>query len=401
MKPNRRKTIAFALFGALAGLALLWLLPIFWPERRPQLPSRLAELSLPGPTAPAIDLAAWRARAWSKIEVRLDAADAASNADIDRSLASIDEFFAARKPGARPFAEAVLSLRGKWRFVKAKLPFADGDGHAQFLQEKLEEHLFRPDDLKKLLESCVAGYLTRVKGLENQLLVQIRADLSENELAAAEAVPALQNPELFAREFQKLQLEVAAMAGKETNFTIGKEVAILVGSEVATVVAMRVGLAVAQRLGVSAGILGAGAAAGWATFGVGLVACIVLDFAVDGVLRVAGHDPEGQVEAKINETLGSLKSMIVNGVPEANVAYRKLRRMETEDPDAGVRAECKAAADRIDRGGSLGLRHELTRLHELRARVRREALRRLIQESDTEANGKGAAPPIPTRGRIE
>jgi hypothetical protein len=39
-------------------------------------------------------------------------------------------------------------------------------------------------------------------------------------------------------------------------------------------------------------------------------------------------------------------------------------------------------ADRIDASGNLGLRRELTKLHDVRSRVRRAALERLILEGD-------------------
>lgn len=377
-----RKTVLITL-GILAFLFLGYAAPILFVSERK--PTTFATRSADTPTrmVQPIDAAAVRAKAWGKIAGRLDEADAASLEEMDRALLGIDEYFARCRPGARPFAEAMLSLGGKWRYVKSSLPFADPDGHAKFLRESLEANLFKPDDLRKLLEGTVTGYLTRVKAIENQLLVRIRADLSQGELATADVVPALRQPETFTQEFNRLEKEVLGLVSSDFNFSLSREVALFVGSEVAAHVAMKVGLAAAQRLGISAGILGSGAAVGWATFGVGLVAAIALDFMVDGVLRFSGYDPEGQVVAKVNDMLTSLKKALVNGDPEAHAAYSKLRRMAREDPVAAVRDESKDAADRIDRGGHLGLRHELRRLHEVRAKVRREALRRLILEGET------------------
>jgi hypothetical protein len=374
---SRLKT--WAALGILTGAWLMVLLQAIWvyPDR-PWPPAAPKSESRSGPELTPIDAAALRARAWGQIAGRLDAADRASLAEIGRSLAQIDAFFASRRGGARPFAAAVLSLGGKWRFIKSHLPFADEQCHARFLQEQLAEHLLRPEELPKLLEGCVAGYLIRVRAMENQLLVQIRADLSESDLRAYDVIPALQSTQQFASQFQQLQGELTLMVGRDLNLTLSKEVAVLVGGEVAAQVALRVGLAVAERFGVSAGILGAGAASGWATFGLGLVVAIGLDFTVDGLLHLAGHDPEGQVAAKVEETLWRLQRLIVAGDPEAVLSYQKLRNMEAAHASGQVRLAAREAADAIERSGNLGLRHELQRLHELRARVRRAALEQLI-----------------------
>ena len=385
MAMSRSRITVIASLGVLFGLALIWLFQDWWPDRsRQALPAPLL-LSPSVPAIAPIDADAIRAQAWAKVASRLDAADQASKAEIENSIAMIDEFFASRRPGVRPFAQAVLSMNGKWRFVKSKLPFTDASGHTQYLEEKLAEHLFKPDDLRKLLEGAVTGYLIRVRAIENQLLVQIRADLSEGELRATEIIPALQSQERLAARFQRLEDDVAHMVCRDLNVTLTREATVLIGSEVATQVAIRVGLAVAERLGVSAGILSAGAASSWATFGVGLVVAVLLDFAVDGFLHVAGHDPEGQVAAKMSDALTRLRDMIVAGVPEAVEAHQKLRSLQTTHAEVTVRDRCRAAADAIDGGGALGLRHELERLHEARVRVRREVLRRLILEQSTAA----------------
>lgn len=95
---------------------------------------------------------------------------------------------------------------------------------------------------------------------------------------------------------------------------------------------------------------------------------------------MAGYDPVARVSEKVQAVLGQVRSLLVDGNPEARQALEQLRNMQVNDADAGVRAECRKAAEAIEAGGSLGLRSELLKLQEVRARLRREALRRLVLE---------------------
>lgn len=335
---------------------------------------------IPPATNTPIDWTAWRERAWDKIEPRIDQADEDDLAALELQLATIDEFFGERRAGSRPFAESVLSLRGKWVFVKSKLPTAEDDAHLEFLQEKFEQNVFAIADLKQAIESAIGGYVSRVQGIENRLLVDVRADLSEKEFAEA-GPPLTTIPETeFRRRFGVLLENVAAAVSRDAEFAASREVVSFISGEIAAQIAVRVATAVAARLGVSAGVLGTGAAAGWATFGIGLVAAVVIDVAIDRVTKAAGYDPVGRVAAKVDEVLSQVRQMIVDGDPEAWKALEKLRLMAVDDPDANVRQVAKQSVESIEAGGSLGLRRELDELHKARSKLRREALRRLVFE---------------------
>lgn len=336
------------------------------------------------PAVAPIDREALRRRAWSVIQPRLDAADQAAQAALDEQLRGVDEFFQHREAGVKPFAEAVLSLRGKWEFAKSKLPTADDDAHLRFLNAKFEEHLFRIEDLKQSVEHAIGGFVSRVQGIEGKLLVDVRADLSEGEFAAAGLPKFLLNDAAFRAEFDRAVAGAAAEVAADFQVAVSREVVSFVAGEVAAQVAVRVATAVASRLGVSAGVLGTGAAAGWATFGVGLVAAVVVDVAISEVAKLAGYDPVARVSEKVQGVLGQVRSLLVDGNPEARQAFEQLRKMQENDADAGVRAECRKAADAIEAGGNLGLRNELEKLHNVRARLRREALRRLVLEPASE-----------------
>ena len=68
------------------------------------------------------------------------------------------------------------------------------------------------------------------------------------------------------------------------------EVAAIVGTEVATVVA--------TELAVSGGILTASALGGWSTFGLSLVAGVIVDYIIS-----IFSDPTPQIEAELSKTL--------------------------------------------------------------------------------------------------
>ncbi len=358
----------------------------WWARFYFAMPANAPEAPQPGvvastePKVAPIDREALRRRAWNVIQPRLDAADRAAQAALEEQLRGVDEFFQHREAGVTPFAEAVLSLRGKWEFAKSKLPTADDDAHLRYLNAKFEEHLFKIDDLKQTVEHAIGGFVSRVQGIEGKLLVDVRADLSDGELAAAGLPKFLLNDAAFRAEFDRAVAGAAAEAAGDFQVAVSREVVSFVAGEVAAQVAVRVATAVAARLGVSAGVLGTGAAAGWATFGVGLVAAVVVDAAISQAAKMAGYDPTARVSEKVQGVLAQVRSLLVDGNPEARQALEQLRNMQANDADAGVRAECRKAADAIEAGGNLGLRSELLKLHEVRARLRREALRRLVLE---------------------
>lgn len=150
-------------------------------RERPQFPNGDTESphdSQPDP----IDLKAVRQEAWERIQPHIAGADKAIVQQVYANLTPVSEFFTEKKAGTREFAEAVLSLKGKWEFVRSQLPYADSDRHYRFLSEKFEECVFATDDLKRVVEVSIEGYVSEIRGIENQLLVTIRADLNKSDL---------------------------------------------------------------------------------------------------------------------------------------------------------------------------------------------------------------------------
>ncbi len=336
-------------------------------------------LPLPNPHKTiAVDPA--RVKAWEKVVPRLRQADESGAKASDQYLQRIHEFFAEKKRCDRAFAEDLLGWGGKWAFVKGKLTGDDGKNHQAFIQQAFRQHFFTDNDVKNLLQSVITGYLSELEGQENALLVTIRADLKEEDLPALQQQSILNSDKAFLGEYRKKLVQVSPLVGRDLKITIGREAVVWVGSDVAAIVTVRIASAVAVRLGVSGGILGTGAASGVATLGVGLLAGFVVDGVVDVVMRKAGYDPAGEIARQVSGMLGRIENLVLDGDPEAHGIYKQLRRMQDADSFSFVRGECRQNADRIDCGGSLGLRHELNRLQRLRNQLREAALKKLILE---------------------
>ncbi|MDZ4821396.1 MAG: hypothetical protein SGJ20_20735 [Planctomycetota bacterium] len=340
--------------------------------------------SEPGP-APPIDPAIIRRQAWDRISRHLAPADVASAVAIQESLRPIAQFFEERRTGVRPFAEEVLSFNGKWQYIRGKLPTADDKRHMKFLDQSFSKHVFESAELRALLEASVTEYLTRLKAIENRLLLDCRADIQQLDIQASEVLLAMQTDATFAAEYQRMLASVVKEVAQDAKFGVSREVVSLIAGEIAAVVAVRVGVAVATKLGVDAGILGAGAASSWATLGIGLAAAIVIDVALEWAMKAAGHDPVDDVAKKVDETLGQLQTLLVDGDPAALQDYQTIKHMAENDTSEMVRDKSRQAVQVIENSGSLGLQFELQRIHTQRCILRDAALRKMILADDEQA----------------
>ena len=282
-----------------------------------------------------------------RVEPALAAADARTARAIDGSARAVQDFLAERQAGTRAFAEAMLSLRSKWALVRSKAPsFAGGDdqAHIRFLNQKFSELVFSDAEFRSALESAVTAYLGSVQAAENELLVTVRADMADIPL---EALPAARSEQLFRSEFENLTRQIAPAVARELGVDVVREMSSLVASEIATAVLTNL----ATRLGVSSGLLAAGVSASWTTFGLSIVAAIVVDQVICWAVSEV-RDPAGELEGRMNRLLADIGRLIIEGD-----------------------------------GYSPGLRAQLNAFDRARSHVRRIALERLILGQD----GPGAA----------
>lgn len=329
--------------------------------------------------APSVPEAA-RERAWSKTEPLLQEAENQAALALGKHLASIHSFLNERKAGSRAFAERLLSLRGKWELVKAEIG-GSGD-YAAFLQEAFGELVFQMEDLEKAVAAAVRGYLAELDGIDDEVLVRLRADLADEELPRS-VIPALRSDQAFRSHYRQLSERVAQDLRSDLAVVAGRELFLWQATNIATDLTLKAGAAVATRLGVSSTIVSAGAASTWRTLGVGLVVAIVLDAAVNQIIKAAGYDAEKQTAERVAQTLTDLGRTITDGDPKARETLERLKVMQSCDPDPEVRTACADALRSIESGTQLyGLRRELTKFGAARASLRRETLRRLIHDEE-------------------
>jgi hypothetical protein len=290
-----------------------------------------------------------RVQAWEKVTPRLNAAELAGQDAAERHCRLVTAFFAERRERCRAFAEEVLSLEGKWNFLKSKLPWAQGDEHRRYLHQRFEEMVVSGPELEELIRSVVNGYACELEGIENELLVAIRADLCDGEPSQLGTGAALGSDDAFRREYSRSLEQVAPIIGHDLGVVIGREAVTWVAADIATNITISLSTALVERLGLSGGILGTGAAIGVETLGVGLAAGFILDALLDRVLKVFGHDPTSDIAGKLSESLSAFESQLLDG-------------------------------DEAEAGGQPGLRDKLKRLRETRSQLREGALKKLILE---------------------
>jgi hypothetical protein len=334
------------------------------------------------PVATPIDKQAIRARAFSVAVARLDTAEAefadAATKAADKHLATIDSFFEERSKGTRAFAEQLLSLKGKWKFVRGQIWTDEEKEHAKFIRTEFEKYVFTPEDLNKVIAGAIAGYVVEIQGLENQLLLQLRADISQSDLAAAEVLPVINSQEKFDAEYRQVLTVVTPLIAKDLRTDVAREMASFIASDIAARIAVKMLTVLATKIGISSGILSSGAVSSVSTLGIGIVAAILVDLLLDEILKAAGHDPASSVAERVNDILSEIRDTIKEGVAQAKADWNELRELAESDPDAEVRVAAAKASDSIARSGNLGLRRELLQIHEHRAFMRREAVKQLV-----------------------
>jgi hypothetical protein len=375
------KSIVLVTAGILTGMAVMLLLRLPRANPIPQQPPNQQPTVSRAPQIEPIDPRAIREKAWSRIQPRLTKADEEAAAEIGQATSEIDRFFNMSKQGARPLAKEMLSFRGEWASIKSglfrlwpKVPLGEQDADVKRMNDKFAEYVFKPDDAKREIEGGIAGYVQRLNAIENQLLVHIRADLSDKDLPALQIIAALGSDDSLRKEYDRLVSDVTASLSGQLAFLGRRELAIFVGSEIATKIVFHV----ASAIGIRVGIVSLGAASSWATLGAGLVVAIALEFIIDEVEKLLGHDPETAVANKIEEALERMRVTFVEGDPEAVEVYHRLRELERENGSEKAHRIFRDAADSIERSGNLGIRFDLEHVHEARKKLRREALKRLI-----------------------
>ncbi|HOI55576.1 MAG TPA: hypothetical protein PLP01_10035 [Phycisphaerae bacterium] len=298
----------------------------------------------------------------------MEAADAKTRELTNQLVGRIETFFDGRKEGARAFAEAALGWGSKWELIKSR------EGHREFIAARFSEYIFRQDELAALLETASSEYAQGLRAVENELLVQVRADLKD---LPAHILPAFANDQVLTSRFEQIVATVAADVARDLQVDVGREITSFAVGEIVAVVVTKTLTAVATRLGISGAILGTGAASSWATFGAGIVVGIAVDFLLDWIIGWF-HDPVGDIAGKVTTSLDDVKRSITIGDPEAWKVHDRVAEMATQHSDAEIRNQAATVLANIERGGALGLKYALGQVADVQNRSRQSALRQLV-----------------------
>ena len=221
----------------------------------------------------------------------------------DRGYPAIEILFSKAYNNVPAFADSILGFQSKWKLVLDKLPWNDKDRHDRFLKDQFEEHIFSSAELESAVRQAVAERLNQVRDIESQMLIGIRADIEGlPELAQIESLDA---SELELR-FQQAIAQASQVVSQDLSSNIESQLISLVAGEVMAQVAI--------RMGVSAGILSTGAASGWATLGIGLVAGILVDQIVTRIWDW-WSEPEVELQYQVSKQLSSVHDLICKGEP--------------------------------------------------------------------------------------
>jgi hypothetical protein len=237
---------------------------------------------------------------------------------VDEHVKAIDAFFDAARKNTRPFADEALSWGSKWRIVADKTPFTKGGKHEKFMRAKFEEYVFTSEQLEEAVKQVVASYIRHIESIESQMLVRIRADVSD--LPSSYRITQIDADKLHASYEEAL-----AQVLKASDGSLRSDVA----TEIVSIIAGEVLAQVAVRMGVSAGILGSGAASSWATFGIGAVVGLIVDQIVSRVWDWYA-DPRGNLAKDLDQKLKDIRRWIVEGSGDSPGLRDRLRQFANE-----------------------------------------------------------------------
>jgi hypothetical protein len=319
--------------------------------------------------------------AWYKAIPRLAPADAAIEAARVNASKRVSDFFYARARKSRAFAREALDLESKWELFWSVLPFTDEGGHREYLRGRFEATVFSQKELADEIGAAVEEFMQAAKGIENRLLVEIRADLGDDELAGLNGGFSHGSDDAFAGVYAKAVRDAAEAAARDAGVTVGREAVVWAAADVASGIGVAVAAQVAKGMGVSAAVFGSGVGSSVATLGVGLVAAVVIDVVLDWVLGELGYDPVGDLGVETEVAIRHLRSVFLSGsvaplpplAREPTEAEKRLYAVYDARRQEWLRRNPGATCD-------AGFEYQLGRYCDARIRLRDRALRAMLTE---------------------
>lgn len=299
MEPKVRTTRISTLWIAGVACAILALIAYVWSRSETQAPA--ARHSEPAQATTSTSTNTDKRALKQLVEKHLCWAESEVQSLNSTGHKSIEVLFGKAFENVPSYSESILGWKSKWNLILDKLPGNDKDRHEQFLKQQFEQKIFSPQQLETAVNQAVRERLIQIRDIENQMLIRLRADIEGlPELAQIDSQKASE----FEGRLQSALAQASEVVSEDLSSTIESQLVSLLAGEVMTQVAI--------RLSVSAGILSTGAASGWATLGIGLVAGIVIDQIVTRIWDW-WSEPEAELSFQISNQLTLVHDLICKG----------------------------------------------------------------------------------------
>ena len=316
--------------------------------------------------------------AWFTAAPRLAQADRETMEALDARMNAIHEYLEERKPGAKAFAESVLSLEAKAYYAGGVIEQGVGalaqafgaqgpsqDSFKLYVRDRYLKDVIDPAELQKVVDAAIDGYAHDVSAVESQLLVDLRVDLADGALELP--IPSFNAKRLLIYACTEATDKAVASAGTDILTALGT-----------TVVSQVVGDLAADRM-VSPDVSRLEKTAA------GIYIGTKVDGVIDGVLAKAGYDPLAKVAAIAAESIDAACQDLILSTEELRIAYPGLFQFAYLHPNEDVRRACSNAIRAVETSPDLGLRDRLLKFQFERSRQRFLALRALVFRAQSDA----------------
>jgi hypothetical protein len=212
-------------------------------------------------------------------------------ARLETYLARVDQYFEEAKDRIPQFTSEACD---PWKYI-----FSSRSEFELHVLRQFERHVFSVKEVEQLVLQTASAYLEEIRSVENEMLVRIQADVEQLGL----------DPSVIQEIHLDLQPQIVRLS-KEVLPDIVAGAQRQVRRLIVSCVAAEVAAWMASKLAVRAGLVGAGATAGWFTFGVSILAGVVVDAVISDTIQ---QKVTQEVYAHLAPEIDALKQQAIDG----------------------------------------------------------------------------------------
>jgi hypothetical protein len=237
-------------------------------------------------------------------------------AEVEQPLQHVRALFADARSRSRDFAEVALGWDSKLTIVSDY--FQQKDDLSTFLRENFESMVISEGDLLSAIQQGISQFQQATFSIEGEMLVRLRSDASDFNSSPLVVTSDIATLLLL---FQQAISQSGSAAALDLKAAVAREVASYILGDIATQVTV--------QLSVSSGILGAGAATGWTSFGITMVVGLAVDQMITAGYE-AYADPKGRLASQINSQLDAMEQLIIEGTDDQPGLRTRLQQFARE-----------------------------------------------------------------------